>query len=167
MAVIIAFSIIAAITVTTYWLLHDRGERYSRKGDLTRGERQASLPHERGVVGTIDRSLVGKWQLTSGRALGTVVEVVELSGREQFSGRVIRVSDNRKGYFRRGEIVWQDVVTVGKNKWVGIVIGKRPAGPFSRGEVSIVRVEGRFALVYEDVLEIVIGETESRWMRVR
>jgi hypothetical protein len=167
MAFIIAFFIIAAITIITYWLLHDRGERYSRIGDLARRERQISIPYKRGAGETIDRSLIGKWQLTRGSALGTVVEVVELNGRGQFSGSVIRVSDNRKVYFRRGEIVWQNVVTVGRNNWVGIVIGKRPAGLFNRDEVSIVRVEGRFTLVHDDVLEIVIGETESRWMRVR
>lgn len=160
MAAVTAFFIIAVVTGITFKLLHDRKEGYSRRGDIRRGERGVSIPYEKSAAVDATKSIIGKWQLIKGRAVGTIIEVVEFNGKNQFVGRVIRVPDNHKRYFKRGEIVWQRVVPVERNRWVGIVIGKRPGG-------SMVTREGLFTLIRADSLEILIGKTESRWMRLQ
>ncbi len=166
MAIVTAFFIIAVVTGITFKLLHDRKEDY-RRGGIRRGERGVSIPYEKSSTVDTTKPIVGKWQLIKGRAVGTIIEVVELNGKNQFIGRVIRVPGNHKRYFKRGEIVWQRVVPVGRNRWMGIVIGKRPGGFLNRGEGSMVTREGFFTLISADSLEISIGKTESRWMRLQ
>lgn len=160
-----AFFIIAVVTGITFKLLHDRKEGYSRR-DIGREERGISIPYEKSTDIDMTKPIIGKWQLITGGALGTIIEVVELNGENQFIGRVIRLPDNRKRYFKRGEIVWERIVPIGRNRWMGIVIGKRPGGFLNRGEGSMVTREGFFTLISADSLEMVIGKTESRWMRV-
>ena len=164
MAAVTAFFIIAVVTGITFTLLRDRKEKYSRRD--TGRERGVSIPYEKSTDVDMTKPIIGRWQLMTGIALGTIIEVVELNGKNRFMGRVVRVPDNRKRYFTRGEIVWQRIVPVGRNRWMGIVIGKRPGGLLNRDGGTMVTREGLFTLISADSLEMVIGKTKSRWMRV-
>lgn len=115
--------------------------------------------------------IVGYWERAGDYYAGMVIKVEQMSSG-RFISQILIPPDELANFVRPGDIYWQNVEAISKNRWNGTILVRNPVeirGGFFSPKQTIAQAESApmdAVMINKDTMEVYVNKQTQRWLRM-